>query len=111
LILSKSHAPYKITCSELSAAANALVVQVAGMNVQVNMYLPVFLQLGKLAASKDWSASAGIFMGNKAMHGIAYRDSAKTACTMSGCKTLPSNCLNSSTTFGGWPVSQRALAQ
>jgi hypothetical protein len=56
----------------------------------MNLFLPVFLQLGKLQASSDWSASAGIFMGNKAVQGIAMHDPA--SCTMPGCKKLPSNC-------------------
>ncbi len=56
----------------------------------MNLFLPVFIQLGNLQASSDWSASAGIFMGNKAMQGIAMRK--PDYCTMPGCKALPDNC-------------------
>ena len=63
--------------------------QIASVQVRMNLFLPVFLQLGKLQASSDWSASAGIFMGNKAVQGIATHE---TSCTMPGCKNLPSNC-------------------
>jgi hypothetical protein len=66
-------------------------VQIGFIDVHMNLFLPVFIQLGKLQASSDWSASAGIFMGNKAMQGIAMR---KSACTMPGCigKALPDKC-------------------
>ena len=56
----------------------------------MNLFLPVFIQLGKLQATSDWSASAGIFMGNKAMQGIAMRK--PDDCTMPGCKDLPTSC-------------------
>ncbi len=64
--------------------------QIASIEVRMNLFLPVFIQLGKIKASSDWSASAGIFLGNKATQGIAMRK--PDTCTMSGCKTLPANC-------------------
>ncbi len=62
--------------------------QIAFVTVKLNLYLPVFLQLGKLQASSDWSASAGIFTSNKGTKGLAYYTA---ACTMAGCLALASS--------------------
>jgi hypothetical protein len=78
---------------QLSATdSDTRATQVAGIEVRMNLFLPVFLQLGKIQATSDWSASAGIFIGNKAMQGIAMGK--KDSCSMPGCKALPANCRN-----------------
>ena len=68
---------------------DSCAAQIAGISVYMNLFLPVFIQLGKLQATSDWSVSAGIFVGNKAIQGIAYR---APPCTMPGCAALPDSC-------------------
>jgi hypothetical protein len=56
--------------------------QVAGIDININLYSPVFLQLGGLRSSGAWSASAGAFMKTSATYAVGFYDD---ECRMPGC--------------------------
>ncbi len=61
----------------------------ARIPINLNLYSPVFLQLGNLSSKGAWSASAGAYLKTTASYGVGfYYD----GCEMPGCADFQAVC-------------------